>query len=420
MNNFLKTIIKNSGAILLLIFGFISCEEEAPTKVYNNDLSSPAPKITSVDPADFAYSYASKIKITGENFSAANDPAFGNKVYFDNQPGTIISSSATEIVVIPPDIVGDSVRLKVINPKAEQIAVYYPYKISSTTTKFDQFLSTDSISAIDLDSQENLYALLRTENTAKILKVTTGGIRTDYGTAPFPTAYEMKIGPGGYLYILRTGPSGAIHRVAPGGGTADVFVTLSAPMRSLDFDQNQNLFVAGSRTNLFVVNQSGTFRVAGNYGSFDIRSIRVFNGFLYFTALYSGSNSSFPPAGIWRSQITSADGDLGDPEVVYNWADAGSYSNSFFGPLTFSTDGDMFIGTDYSISSNPVINSSILIVHPNGSSEPLYPGHIVPLTRQLVWGNGNFLYQNRGNFGLVKGIFKIYVDKLGAPYYGRQ
>jgi len=90
-----KIKIKIFSIILILAFSFISCEEEAPLEVYTDDPGAPAPKINSITPSDSVYSFVTQIRITGENFSSSTDAVNGNRVYFDNQPGTTISSTST-------------------------------------------------------------------------------------------------------------------------------------------------------------------------------------------------------------------------------------------------------------------------------------------------------------------------------------
>jgi len=73
----------------------------------------------------------------------------------------------------------------------------------------------------------------------------------------------------------------------------------------------------------------------------------------------------------------------------------------------------MFIGIDE--------DNSILIVHPDKTYQYLYPGFINPTSQQIVWGDGKFLYQNRVSSDVsIRGVYKIYTDRFGAPYHGRQ
>jgi len=403
--------IRIFSTIILSLY-FLSCEEDAPTEVYTSDQGAPAPKITSVLPADSAYSSVTEIRITGENFSASTDTISGNKVYFDNLLGKIISATKTEFVVISPVIDGDSIKIKVVAPPAIPIAEYYPYRLLPSVEKMTQFNPLESVTVIEIDKEGNLYGFVTEGLAGKVYKVTPNGDRTQYGTAPFPSASDMKFGPGGYLYVQQSGNRN-IHRINPGGGSAQVFVALPATsnrMKFYDFDNNQYLFAGGTRTGMFSINHlTGSNIKVGNYENHDIRSVRVYNGYVYVTATYNGTNTTFPAEGIWRSQILS-NGTLSNAEVVFNWAATGFNAGSLASiPITFSISGDMFVGTD--------LKNSVMIVHNDGSFEFLYPSLIEPISLQIVWDNGKFLYQNRANQG---GVFRIYTNQLGAPYYGRQ
>ncbi len=82
--------------------------------------------------------------------------------------------------------------------------------------------------------------------------------------------------------------------------------------------------------------------------------------------------------------------------------------------LTFAADGDMYVGTDHA--------AGIMIVHPDGSFEPLYEGLLKPYVYSLAWGTGTYLYANQRNDvdPAQKRMLKINVLKQSAPYYGRE
>jgi hypothetical protein len=401
------------SAIFLLQLIFIaSCSEDSPTNIYDpNNSGAAAPVILSVDPADFAIAGLSEIKLIGENFSPSTDSLTGNVVYFDNRKGEVLSATATEIVVVPPNITGDSVTIQVVVPGAYNTAEHSPYELKVLVEQLTAFNPTEDVYAVALDLDENLYAHVREGGTGIIYQVSPTGEKVAYGTVPFPAASDMKYGPNGYLYCQRS-TSDNFYRIAPGGGDAEIFVTLSARVRYFDFDQNLNAFLGGNGSGIFCVKPSGDNSLVGDYGDFDIKSVRVFEGYVYVSAIYEGSNSAFPSSGIFRSEITSADGDLGDVEVVYDWNNSGGFAGVDVGSLTFSVDGDMLVGTE---NSDPV-----LVIHADGSSETLYSGFLGPEAAQLVWGNGDYLYQNRDDRDdFLKGVYKIFVGE-GAPYYGRE
>ncbi|OGC07773.1 hypothetical protein A2V82_03515 [candidate division KSB1 bacterium RBG_16_48_16] len=60
-----------------------------------------------------------------------------------------------------------------------------------------------------------------------------------------------------------------------------------------------------------------------------------------------------------------------------------------------------------------------MIVHKDGSTEPLYYGLFLSPATNLVWGNGNSLYINRGAAYEAVQVVAVEMGKPGAPYYGR-
>jgi hypothetical protein len=38
----------------------------------------------------------------------------------------------------------------------------------------------------------------------------------------------------------------------------------------------------------------------------------------------------------------------------------------------------------------------------------------------MIWGNGNYLYINRGGTPEIRRVIRIDMGKPGAPYYGRE
>jgi len=140
--------------------------------------------------------------------------------------------------------------------------------------------------------------------------------------------------------------------------------------------------------------------------------VRVYDGYLYVAGVYQGDDPLVPEQAIWRNEITSSGGQLGENELYYDWS-LGPYPNSDITTLTFSLDGDAFIG-----SSGAEV---IVVLTPDGSIEPLYPGVLEPITYYLTWSDGIFIYCNRRSSVLEdKAILMINVLKEGAPYYGRQ
>ena len=78
--------------------------------------------------------------------------------------------------------------------------------------------------------------------------------------------------------------------------------------------------------------------------------------------------------------------------------------------ITFSKDGEMYIGTNL---ADPIL------IMKNGTLEPLYPGILTPTVGNLVWGEGNYLYATVIDAQGSTRLIRIDVGKPGAPYFGR-
>jgi hypothetical protein len=116
--------------------------------------------------------------------------------------------------------------------------------------------------------------------------------------------------------------------------------------------------------------------------------------------------------GVWRNQILSAAGEIGPSERVLDWSATGAYSSSAIFDIAFAADGDLFIATDR--DPDPV-----LVVHPDGTRESLYPGYLTAPATSLAWGNGNYLYINKSD-QFHQGVVRVIIGKNGAVTYGRQ
>ena len=416
-------IHKFTPLFLLTLLGFIilsGCEYNAPTVWPPQKQGAPDPLISSIEP-DSAYGGITEIRIVGKNFSPVSGEDF---VYFGTVPGLVQAASETQLTVIRPVNVGGSLTIQLAVRDAFETAKYKSYKLEQGIIEVGHKLGR--VYSIAMDSDENLYAHLRSDKI--IYKITPDGTQSEYGTfTEADLSSAMRMGPDGYLYLQRSTGTGKgykrLYRIAPGGGEAERFVKLSRAVRSFDFDQNGDIFSGGKESGVFVIHSDKTFAEVGNYRDFDIKAVRVFDGYVYVAGKYNGTDTLYSPdsttviaapdeKGIWKSQILT-DGDLDTVEPVFDWANSGSFSASEINDVTFSVDGDMYVGTD---NTNP-----ILIIHSDGTTETLYNGLLNGPALHLVWGNGDYLYINRyGKDDDASGVDRVIMGKKGAVYYGRQ
>jgi len=409
-----KAIIKLLNALIIFSFALPACEKEQVSSVFNPDeAGNPSPVITSVDPADFGIVSFSEIKIGGDNFSASMDSSEGNTVYIGPEKAEILSASNTELTVLAPPTPGDSLIIKVIVPGAFKIGEYFPFKLKNVQEGVDKKPSVDKVYVIAVDADENVYGFFKTGSSGTINMFSSDGSITEIGNAPFPLATDMKAGPDGYLYMLYSYQY--LYRMKISDGVIERYMTLPERVSYFDFDQNHNIYTGGRKKGIIVTDVNGTAgRIVGDFEDFDIYSVRVFDGDVYIAARYSGIDTSLPAEGIFKAKITSADGDLGETAAVYDWDDAGDHSGSAMKSITFDENGIMLVGT-----SN--LDNPILKINNDGSIEKLYPDLLFPTVGQIVYGNGEYVYQNRTISDMeTHTIYKILTPYNSAPYYGRE
>jgi hypothetical protein len=381
----------------------IGCEAENVTSLYDpNATYRPDPVISSVSPSDRAFAGIDVLTITGQNFSSV--PA-ENFVYFDDQLGAVQSASTTSLTVKAPVLVKNGINLRIAVFKASKFSNTIPYNLEAAVEEFFNFVEVDEPWSLACDAQDNVYtSLLSTGLGVGVKKVTPAGL-SDYSPKPSgtPTRYSgMKFGPGGFLYGVTL--ERRILQVPVGGGTPVNWVVIantSLRLSDLDFDREGNLWAAGN-VDLHRVKPDKTVKSFPFVGT--VRSARIFNGAIYL----AGGRDNVEK--IWRVPIVSAD-EVGPEEVYFDFA--AKYTGTALS-ITFAADGDLYVGTD-----GP---ESIVAVHPDKSSEPLYPGLFPTSGLSFAWGTGDFLYitqQSDAASGISQTILRANMLKKGAPYYGR-
>ena len=416
-NRILPVVLSGMLCAAAVLLG--SCSEEDIPVVYDSgNTGGPAATITGVSPAS-ALGLITQVTLTGQNFGAVDTQNF---VYFGTTPGTIISGTTTSLVVVPPDLDMDQYTIKVVVPGVFQPATYGPYVVEPAGIEYGNFQDLDDVFSIAMDGSENLYAqqaaVNTTTDTAKVYKVDPNQVKTVYGylldasLKGWPKASDMRIGPGGYLYLQQTNNVN-MYRIAPGGGITQPYVTLPGRASTIEFDSSGNIFAGGSLSlaGIFAVHPDRSMKAVGSYTGMNIKALRVFGGYLYVAVATPAAS-----AGVWKSQILDNAGTLGANVRVLTWSAAGgTYPSSGVTSMTIAADGTIYVGTDN--NSNP-----ILAVPPVGTPASLYPGVLSPPATQLVWGNGQYLYCNRESTSgsVPRRIIRIAMGKNGATDFGRK
>jgi len=410
-----KIVILLAMINLVGLLFYTGCENNYPDSLWPTDtIYRPNPVITSIDPPDSTFSGIGILTITGQNFSTVKAENF---VYFGAKTGTIQSASATELVVQAPVLTGDSITINVWVTKTIEYATYTQvYALKNAIVQFKGVGSDLKATAIAVDKNEGVYALLDKKKIVRIANpdavCDTVGSSVALGIT---NATSLRLGPNNYLYLLRG--NNRIYRLPLDGGPAtplENYVQVSSRVTDMDFDINKNIFAGGKGFKIECVHTSdnSTFTAAQPGIGYSINSLRVFDGYLYMAA--RNDTAAGVVEGIWKYQITNANGDLGAKELVFDWT---TYAGSA-GPKILSVDFDenglMYLGLDK--------DNALAKLNPaNGTIEGfVYPEIMIPKTAWMSWGNSIYLYINRDSDKVAeRRIIRVNMnDAKGAPYYG--
>lgn len=387
----------------LAVIFIIGCEKDKPTGLYDPSKEFQAPPtISHIEPADSTYAGIGEFTIFGSNIPDNQEEVV---VYANNMFAPVLAANSTSVTCNAPILVSDSVVIRVAGRGALEFSNSLQYKLATAIWEIGDFSETNekSVYAIACDKDENVYISIDSEK--KIFKIAPNGETSVY--APVQKASGMKFGPDGYLYYVNLVPY--VLRVPPGGGNLEAFTVMPGGVYDLDFDENGNLYCGGGGFALYRARADKTNDTVAEYPNVFIQSVRVYDGYVYISGKYNGEDTNHPQQGIWRNEILDADGNLGANELVFDWS---SHFDANLSSITFSATGNMYIGTD--------ADEAIIVLHEDGSTEPLYPGLIFPETYDFVWGNGHFMYISRRNETESKrAVVKINMLQTGAPYYGR-
>ena len=386
------------------------CKNQVTSSLYNPSQEYlPNPVIDSLSPTGSALAGVDTVTLYGKNFSGNKD---SDLVYFI-EPGTgtgnqvsnpsIINATSSKLTVKAPALSGDSIQVRV----AVIGALLYGtkvYQLIPAISQFGNLGTTQAAYGVCAGADTSLYAAISSNNVDRgVFKVTSAGTNS---YAPATSGLigwnAIKFGPGGYLYAVRG--NRAVYRFAPGGGTAaQVWASAtSGSLYDMDFDADLNLWVGGNASSIYRIKQDAS--VKGFTFSGTVRSLRYYNGYLYFAA-----NVGTAQGKVYRAPIVSDS--LGTPEVYFDLGNDPTGGNNIYA-ITFSADGNMYAGVDSS--------DYLIVVHPGGFIERPYTlyassGGLSSPCRSFAWIGIN-LYAST----LSGQLLQIVARKQGTPYYGIQ
>ena len=418
-NVLLRALSAAAIAGILLIAG---CTKDAPQGLYDPNAVNTvgAPAVTSVVPegAPYVLGGITTILINGSGFPTDTSQL---NVYFNSVRMTIASATATQLKIVAPNMILDSIKVRIFITGSE---VFSDLKYVSIRSAFTLVSAIDTSKVypktITTNKQGDLFVsviLKSTNNSDGLYKVSASGVQTQYALrAAAPLSPEANFtglkAKGDSLYAAR-GARLIVSRNS-GSGAMNIY-TASFPSTPLainvddfDYDANRYLWAGGSSSNGGLL-RIDSHKVVTRYDlagqlTGTIRSVRVFNG-----AVFVSNESSDSVNAVYRIPI-NADTTLGTPTKYFDLtALLGSKLNKLYG-LTFDNSGNLYVGTD--------APAGIYVVAPDKSVQPLYNGLFGSPCKYLAWGNDSYMYASKdvGNAG----VYKIdMLGKLSAPYYGQ-
>ena len=403
-----------SAVLLITVF---ACKNIPDTGVWPPDTSKDEvrPIITkvypdpmSMDQDSVAFAGVGILYIEGEKFGAT--PA-DNRVYFNGAPGEVLEASTTKLTVKIPNVVSDSIRIRVSVKGLLQFArykdqdYYGPFRTKSVIASYKAIDKFIDASGLAVDDQENVYVLTTGKEILKLVHPDSNA--TVFGTATFITTPCMRVGPDSMIYVTRGIKS--LYRVAEGGRTTR-FASANTKVSYIDFDENKNLFAGGKGGTIECIKPDNSVATVADYTGYIITSLRVYEGYIYISAVYDGDDSTAIQEGIWKNQILDADGNLGNNELVVDWQQLMGEFGPKIQSITFDENGEMLIGLDK--------DNAIYLLN---SSKYFYYEVLQPPATLITYGNQYYLYINQhAEKAEDRAILRVEVSTKGAIYHGRQ
>jgi hypothetical protein len=400
--NYMK---KNVLIAIALILAFAGCDGES-SSLYdpNYEPDRPDPSISLIEPEGGWLAGVDEIIIRGDNFSENADE---NRVYFDGVPGSVNSSTGTEIRVRPAQVVGNNIEVKLTVRDAINFSNGLDYVLDQAVFPAPGSISNDNVLAVATDAVGDIYFSYQEGGVPR-------GIRrwdTENETVAqyIPSRIDwtsLKVGPDGLIYgarnifgIYRETVSGTIdNNPFAIGNSSEAYI-------DMDFDPDHNLWAVGNNEDIFKINIS-TGTVERFPFDANLRAVRYYDGKLYMGGTFEDGTED-GSLEIWTMNVSN--GQASNPQQFLNISDVTSVDLNFFS-LTFDASGTLFIGAN--------TGTGIYTWNEDNGFNEFYPGLIEPTGYSFAWTE-NFLVASATNREEdTRYALKIDVRREGAPYYG--
>ena len=405
----IKSIINVIISSLIVFFFIFRCNEFKEPPLINEPTIDYAvnPVINNVLPADSAIAGVRQIVIRGDHYLMAggDDTTY---VYIGGELAKVRSINEQEIIIERPRIYGDNMAISVEVPRALGVAKA-DYKVEIPVEPFSDFQYVASaLSSFAIAPNGDLYIAA----SRRIYHLTADGINLTeiiYLPSAFREMTDMKLGPGGYLYIARRDEE--LYRLDPNAENpeTELYAEFTEDVNYLDFDENGNIY-AGDRDGIWILNPDKIETFSGYHDDITIKHIRVFNGYVYVASTKA----------IYKNIILDNMGSLGATEVVVDLSTIKKYSAGDITSFAIDINGMIII------CLKNIPGQSIFVLENDGSIKPFYNNNILPVNvDQIIYARDRYMYLNKG-ISILGGtetadsvrVYKMGLQYQGAPYLG--
>ncbi len=376
------SIFKRILPVLVISMAVVACETPESASLFDENYNKgTTPVITSVSPENEFFAGYQQVTITGSNFTANTSELF---VYFNNVRAQIISASPTQVVVRTPNLVADSIGIKVGVLGVEAFSNSVQYKLSALFRNAVSFPDNENPWAVASDADGNYFVSYEASGSpAGIKKVGPDGttvLNPTYGSAQTWFYRSAKVGPDGGLYLIRGGAVPFLYRIAPDGGVPSSWGTGIGRTEDVAFDPSGNAWTGGTNegnASNARLNRISPARVVTRYPfNAQIYALTYFNNHIYI------AGTRGPDSFVWKVELL-ANLIPGEEQVVANLTGSGAVGRPT--AMAIARDGTVFVGMN---GANPLYQVSV-----SGQVSEMYPG-IIPgtiLKMEYLSGSQNLL-----------------------------
>jgi hypothetical protein len=358
MKNRINTMVR---LLPILFLGWVitACETPDSASLFDeNYVAGTPPVISAVTPEGGTFAGYLEIVINGSNFSSTPE---NNLVYFNARRATVLSASPNQLLVRTPNMVADSVGIKVAVMGVAAFSNSWQYRLESLFEDIIEFAAAENPWAATRDADGNYYVSLEASGSpAGVRKYNPDGTVDTEVYAPAQSWFyrASTVDSNGNLYLVRGGAIPFVYRVTPGGSAAASWRSGLGRTEDVIFARN-HVWSAGTNETSAPNSRINRTTLDGTLVRFpfvaQVYALAYFDNHLYVAGTRSDVST------VWRLPL---DADLvpGNEQVIAEMTGIVGRPGS----IAVAADGTVLVGFNQ--------GRKLFEVSPNGQVSEIYEG----------------------------------------------